>query len=95
MSFARLLAGTLLLFSFSVSLLGQETDQTDDTPASRQSITSLPEIPRAIHDAMQSRDYGEAVKLIETELGKQDTTELDYLLYLQGVAHTESKQYDA
>lgn len=55
-------------------------------------ITSLPVIDRAIHDAMQSKSYGEAVKLIESSL--DDNKHADYLRYLQGVAFTEAKQYD-
>ncbi len=57
-------------------------------------ITSLPVIDMAIHDAMQSRAYGDAVKLIETAIGKDDASAADYLRYLQGVAQTEAKQYD-
>ena len=75
------------------SLQAQDPPEAD--AATAKSITGLPEVDRAIHDAMQSRSYGDAVKLIETELGKADVTAPDYLRYLQGVAHTEAEQYDA
>ncbi len=67
----------------------QATDKPTDTV-----ITSLPAIDIAIHDAMQSRAYGDAVKLIETALGKEKVSVPDYLRYLQGVALTEAEQYD-
>ena len=62
-------------------------------PASKQdsAVTSLPEIDPAIHDAMQSRAYGDAVKLIETRLEKTIDCALDYLRYLQGIALDRSK----
>ncbi len=90
----------LVAFAFVFTLLlgfqaaGQAPDPAADQPATT-AISSLPTIDPAIHAAMQSRDFGEAVKKIETAIGKDGCTAPDYLRYLQGVALTESKQYDA
>lgn len=57
-------------------------------------ITSLPRIPATIHDALQSRDFAEAVKRIDAELKTGKATAPDYLLYLKGRAQTELANYD-
>ena len=70
----------------------------DDDPANagqqKLVITALPSVSREIHDAMQSRNYGEAIKLIETAIGGEGTTAPDYLRYLQGIAQTNEKQFE-
>ncbi|MDF1842279.1 MAG: tetratricopeptide repeat protein [Rubripirellula sp.] len=94
MSFPRSLV-VLLLAAMTWHSAASQTAEVNSADSDKQSsITSLPLIPRVIHDAMQSRDYANAVKQIESELGKQDTKARDYLMYLQGVALTEAKQYD-
>ncbi|QEG41940.1 tetratricopeptide repeat protein [Roseimaritima ulvae] len=93
-------ARSWFVFTLALSLLlhfdavGQEPQPAEGEPRATL-ITSLPTIDLGIHAAMQSRDYGEAVKRIETAIGKDDCTAPDYLRYLQGVALTESKLYDA
>ncbi|MDG2222080.1 MAG: tetratricopeptide repeat protein [Rubripirellula sp.] len=102
MSFTRLLVVLLLAVMTwhsapgqQPAVNGQQTAVNGADSDKRSSITSLPPISRAIHDAMQSRDYATAVKQIESALGKKGTKARDYLLYLQGVALTEAEQYDA
>ncbi|NNE00392.1 MAG: tetratricopeptide repeat protein, partial [Pirellulaceae bacterium] len=79
------------LFVASIAIAQDPPVETGGSSA----VTSLPEIDRSIHDAMQSRSYGDAVKLIEAKLGQADVANADYLRYLQGVAQSEAKQYDA
>ena len=91
-----LVAAVLLVVGSVVptSSVHAQASPEDDAVAPAM-ITSLPKLDRAIHDAMQSRSYGDAIQLIETELGKADVTAPDYLRYLQGVAHSEAEKYDA
>ena len=90
---SAVLASTLACLVSSIAW----SQETDDSPAMNQAvqITSMPSIPREIHDAMQSRNYADAIKRIETQLGKQDVAAPDYLLYLQGIAQAELKEYAA
>ncbi|MCA9137512.1 MAG: tetratricopeptide repeat protein [Planctomycetales bacterium] len=57
-------------------------------------ISSVVAIPRSIHEAMQSRQYMDAVKEIETQLQNDDVRSADYLMYLKGVALSEADQRD-
>ncbi|QDT12981.1 tetratricopeptide repeat protein [Planctomycetes bacterium K23_9] len=76
---------------------GQEPGEDNPVPEKRsgKSITSLPSITPAIHNAMQSRAYDDAIKLIQKELADDAVQAPDYLRYLQGIAQTEAKKYDA
>ncbi|WP_153559037.1 tetratricopeptide repeat protein [Roseimaritima sediminicola] len=62
--------------------------------AEASAITLLPTIDRGIHQAMQGRDYDEAVRRIETALDREPGESADYLRYLQGVALTEAERYE-
>jgi TolA-binding protein len=56
-------------------------------------VTSLPRIPVAVHDALQSRKFSEAITAIDVALKQEKVAAPDYLLYLKGRAQTELKQY--
>ncbi|TWT82533.1 tol-pal system protein YbgF [Planctomycetes bacterium CA13] len=85
MRFALCLAALLLVVS---STLGN-----DPPKKAISSVCTLPTIPAAIHDAMQSRAFEDAVQRIDEALAKADVTSEDYLRYLKGVALTEAKKY--
>ena len=61
----------------------------------KPSVTSLPEVPAALHDALQSKDFDKAIELIDAGIQKGDIESIDYWSYLKGRAQTELKQYDA
>lgn len=65
-----------------------------DESAARPIVSSVTQIPPSVHEAMQAREYELAVKTIEQELQKEDVQSADYLLYLKGIALTESDQRD-
>ncbi|MGB7343924.1 MAG: tetratricopeptide repeat protein, partial [Pirellulaceae bacterium] len=96
----RFLCGLIVLASLTLAI---NTANSQDPPGNdpvagdpiSKRITTLPNINSAIHDAMQSRSYGDAIKLVEAELGKDNVQAPDYLRYLQGIAQTEAKEYDA
>ena len=71
-----------------------ESRAADEKPPAKATITSLPKIPAEIHQALQDRDFAEAVKLVDEAVAKPNSP-ADYLLYLKGRAQTELKQYDA
>lgn len=72
-----------------------ESGQRDPVVAKR--VTSLPPLDRAVHDALQSRDFQSAVEHIDQRLAAANTTQtpVDYLLYLKGRALTELDMLDA
>ncbi|MBW3541969.1 MAG: tetratricopeptide repeat protein, partial [Planctomycetes bacterium] len=57
-------------------------------------VTSLPEIPRPIHEALQDERFDDALKLIDEAIAKPKAAAADYLLYLKGRALTELARYD-
>lgn len=65
----------------------------------KAAVTSLPRLAANLRDALQSRDFAAAVKLIDAALAEADpqkaVTPGDYLLYLKGRAQTELDQHDA
>ena len=80
---------------WSPTALGQQADsQGGSTESVTTSITTLPDVDRSIHDAMQSRSFGEAVKRIEAAIGDGKLGPPDYLRYLQGIALTEDEKFD-
>ncbi len=88
-------ANRLLLFAAVILfLLGPATAQQDQEENSAPSVTTLPSIPAAVHQAMQSRSFDEAVTIIDAAIAKDDQQHKDYLLYLKGLALTESAQLD-
>lgn len=60
----------------------------------RPAITSLPQLPAPLHDALQSKEFDASVKLIDALLAEKGTTFKDYLLYLKGRAQLELNQLD-
>ena len=60
----------------------------------RPVISALPEVPTAIHSAIQSRDFEAAIKLIGAQLQKAKVENADYLLYLKGRSLTEAGKLD-
>ncbi len=88
-------ASSLLIWFLATTpgvIFANEPDEVAE--AATVEVTSLPEIDPAIHDAMQSRSYADAVKLIETALADGGVIAPDYLRYLQGIALTEAEKYD-
>lgn len=65
----------------------------------KPTITSLPKLAPSLRDALQSREFDKAVKLIDQALAESDpkkaVTPGDYLLYLKGRAQAELDQNDA
>lgn len=57
-------------------------------------VTSLPKIPAAVHEAMQSRDFDNAIESIDVALADEDQQDKDYLQYIKGIAFTELKRLD-
>ena len=89
-----LLAITLgLTASVALCLPANEESEADsDAPSA---VTALPELPRAIHDPLQARDYPAAIQAIEALLSERpDQADVVYLQYLKGRALTELKRYD-
>lgn len=66
-----------------------------ETQPASPAITSLPRIPAPIHEALQGRDFPEAIKLIDAAIAEKKITAPDYLLYLKGLALTHLGQFDA
>lgn len=60
----------------------------------RPVISALPEVPTAIHSAIQSREFEGAVKLIDAQLQNATVENDDYLLYLKGRSLTEAEKLD-
>lgn len=74
-----------------VLLLSQPAIGADEP---RPSITTVPEIPTAVHDALQSRKFAKAVEEIDGLLKRNDVGPADYLMYLKGRALTEAGKLD-
>ncbi len=92
---ASIAMALLLSLGWSIPALSQTNDERAKPKESlASSITSLPNVDRKILDAMQSKSYGEAVKLIETAIGSGNSEHADYLRYLQGIARTEDEKLD-
>ena len=70
-------------------------DQVQPAPQ-RPVISSIPQIPVALREALHDRNFAAAVKLIDTALtAEKPTAAADYLLYLKGRALTDQQAYDA
>ncbi len=86
--------GIIAALFVGVPVVAQIADAQKVGAAKSKLVTTVPSIDSAIHDAMQSRSYEAAIKLIEDVISNSDVAEPDYLRYLQGVARTHAKQYD-
>ncbi|WP_372716811.1 tol-pal system YbgF family protein, partial [Novipirellula sp.] len=82
------------LIATSVALLGHVSIAGAEPPSDAPQITTLPALDRAIHDAMQSREFNDAGKLIEKALAEKAVESRDYLLYLKANALAESGGHD-
>ncbi len=91
MFISRLIGFTLPVLLLLVTATAQPTEQVA-TPA--VAVTSLPPIPSAIHNAMQSRAFDEAIRAIDAALIEPAEDNKDYLLYLKGLALTDLGQLD-
>ncbi|MFN0050915.1 MAG: MG2 domain-containing protein, partial [Planctomycetales bacterium] len=58
-------------------------------------MTSLPRIPAEIHEALQGREFAEAVKLIDAAVAGKKVAAADYLVYLKGTAQIHAGELDA
>jgi uncharacterized protein YfaS (alpha-2-macroglobulin family)/outer membrane protein assembly factor BamD (BamD/ComL family) len=66
-----------------------------DKPATpRPAVTSLPHLPPELHNALQDRNFGEAIKLIDQLVAGKGQADVDYLLYLKGIAQISQGQLD-
>ena len=81
----------LALVAATLLISGSSTQAADEA---RPVISALPEVPAAIHGAIQSRDFEAAVKLIDEQLKDKKAVGADYLLYLKGRALTEGTKLD-
>jgi uncharacterized protein YfaS (alpha-2-macroglobulin family)/tetratricopeptide (TPR) repeat protein len=77
----------------AAALLPAAVNRAADEPVTKASVSSLPRIGAAIHDALQSREFARAVKLIDAESAKAGAP-VDYLLYLKGRALIEAGKLD-
>src|SRR5262245_12390920 len=78
----------------SMATGADDKEKPDDAKLARSAITSLPRIAPAIHEALQSQQFADAVKLIDAELKTGKAASPDYLMYLEGRAQTELAAYD-
>ena len=85
----RLLA--LVLVAIAMPVVSDAQDADGDKSVA---VTSLPKIPIAIHDAMQSRSFQDAIEAIDAAVGNDGGNHDDYLLYLKGLALTELRKLD-
>ncbi|MES2791987.1 MAG: tetratricopeptide repeat protein [Planctomycetota bacterium] len=96
MSLSRSVLVVALVAGLFGALYGIEPNSAE---IKKPSITSLPKLSHELRDALQSRDFALAVKLIDAALAEADpklaVTPGDYLLYLKGRALTEQEQLDA
>ncbi len=83
----------LLLLALYGGLAGLWGADEEQQPENRPAITSLPRLPRSIHDALQGQDFATAVKLIDAAL-KEKPAAPDYLLYLKGRAQADLGKAD-
>lgn len=83
---------TPLVLALLAALLISRSIQAADE--ARPVISALPEVPAAIHSAIQSREFEGAVKLIDAQLQKPKVEVADYLLYLKGRSLTEAGKLD-
>lgn len=95
MSLSRSLLAVALLAGLIGILYGIEPQAGAGGP--KPAISSLPNLPPNVRDALQGRDFAVAIKLIDAILAnaKQPVSPEDYLLYLKGRAQSELDQDDA
>ncbi len=55
-------------------------------------VTSLPRLPAVLNEALQSRDFATAIKLIDQLLAEKKFSALDYLLYLKARSQADLDQ---
>ena len=96
MSISRSVLVVALVAGVFGALFGVEPNQAE---VKKPAITSLPKLSTELRDALQSRNFAQAVQLIDASLAADDpklaVTPGDYLLYLKGRAQTEQDQNDA
>src|SRR5690349_1178447 len=91
----RTSAALLCLASLlSMASGADDKEKPDDAKAARASITSLPRIAPAIHEALQSQQFADAVTRIDAELRAGKAGSPDSLMYLKGRAQTELSAFD-
>lgn len=95
MSVSRTVLVVALIAGLFGALYGIEPNPAE---VKKPDITSLPKLAADLRDALQSRDFAQAVKLIDAALAEADpkkaVTPGDYLLYLKGRALAEQDQND-
>lgn len=93
MSLRRTLLPAVLIVLQATAVFSQAPPTKKKAKPATKVVTSLPRIPVAVHDALQSRKFAEAVTAIDAALKQKKVVSPDYLLYLKGRAQTELKQY--
>ena len=81
-------------FGLLVTLLSMAPVIGQEESKQRPPVTSVTALPQAIQDALQDRQYMDAVKLIEAETQRDNVGPIDYLLYLKGHALAKAGQRD-
>ncbi|HMC11152.1 MAG TPA: tetratricopeptide repeat protein, partial [Pirellulaceae bacterium] len=95
------ICGSLTLAPATVSRGAEAEKPGSDKPGSdkpgpgKPAVTSLPRLPAELHNALQGRDFADAVKLIDGLAADRKRTDVDYLLYLKGLALINLGQFDA
>src|SRR5260221_11248542 len=85
-------SATLALTAVPAAAWGAEAEKPNP---GKPSVTSLPKLPAELHNALQGRDFADAVKLIDGLAADKHRTDVDYLLYLKGLALINLVQLDA
>ncbi|MBI3862713.1 MAG: hypothetical protein HY290_12555, partial [Planctomycetia bacterium] len=80
------LAGCIVAFGGMQVAQVADGAEGDKGPAPRPAVSSLPKIPSELHNALQDRNFAEAVTLIDELAAKKGQADVDYLMYLKGMA---------
>lgn len=90
------ICGSVTLAPATVSRGADAEKPVSDKPGpGRPAVTSLPKLPAELHNALQGRDFADAVKLIDGLAADRKRTDVDYLLYVKGLALINLGQFDA
>ncbi len=72
-----------------------KSGEKDASATPRPTVTSLPKLPPELHNALEGRDFAGSVKLIDALIAEKGAANVDYLLYLKGMAQINQEQLDA
>src|SRR5262245_64642171 len=85
----------LVLAVCGVASVARSAEGEKPAAAPRPAVTSLPNLPPELHNALQGRDFAGTVKLIDALVAEKGRSNIDYLLYLRGLTLINQGQLDA